>query len=173
MNVDEDTSPTGPSRRSFLFGLGIALNALAAALFAIPVIGYILSPVRRFAWLTWMPLGPLSDFPENQTRLAAYENPFVKPWDGATAKIPCWVRRLTGRSFQVFAINCTHLGCPVRWFQESGLFMCPCHGGVFYSDGRHASGPPPRALYQYEYKVEKGQLWVRAGQLPTLGQPEV
>lgn len=163
----------GPSRRSFLFGFGIALNALAAALFAIPVVGYLLSPVRRFAWLAWMPLGPLVSFPENQTRLASYENPFVKPWDGETAKVPCWVRRLSGESFQVFAINCTHLGCPVRWFEESGLFMCPCHGGAFYADGRHASGPPPRSLYQYEYKIENGQLWVRAGQLPTLGQPEV
>ena len=167
------TPPAGTSRRSFLFLLGVALNAFAAALFAIPVIGYILSPVRRFTWLTWMPLGPLASFPENQTRLAAYQNPFVKPWDGETSKIPCWVRRLTGDSFQVFAINCTHLGCPVRWFQESGLFMCPCHGGAFYADGRHASGPPPRALYQYEYKVEGDQLWIRAGQLPTLGQPEV
>ena len=166
-------APAGPTRRSFLFGLGLALNAVAAALFAIPVVGYLLSPVRRFAWLAWMPLGPVTNFPENQTRLASYENPFVKPWDGETAKIPCWVRRLSGEAFQVFAINCTHLGCPVRWFQESGLFMCPCHGGAFYADGRRASGPPPRSLYQYEYKVEKGQLWVRAGQLPTLGQPEV
>ena len=174
MNAGQNTTPpAGTSRRSFLFGLGVVLNAFAAALFAIPVVGYILSPVRRFTWLAWMPLGALASFPENQTRLAAYRNPFVKPWDGETSKIPCWVRRLTGESFQVFAINCTHLGCPVRWFQESGLFMCPCHGGAFYADGRHASGPPPRALYQYEYKVEGEQLWIRAGQLPTLGQPEV
>jgi nitrite reductase/ring-hydroxylating ferredoxin subunit len=174
MSAAQHTPPAGgTSRRSFLFGLGVALNAFAAALFAIPVVGYILSPVRRFVWLAWMPLGPLASFPENQTRLATYQNPFVKPWDGETSKIPCWVRRLTGESFQVLAINCTHLGCPVRWFQESGLFMCPCHGGVFYADGRHASGPPPRPLYQYEYKIENGQLWIRAGQLPTLGQPEV
>jgi menaquinol-cytochrome c reductase iron-sulfur subunit len=169
----QTTAPAGTSRRSFLFGLGMALNGFAAVLFAIPVVGYILSPVRRFTWLAWVPLGPLTSFPENQTRLAAYQNPFVKPWDGETSKIPCWVRRLTGQSFQVFAINCTHLGCPVRWFQESGLFMCPCHGGAFYADGKHASGPPPRELYQYEYKIEGGQLWIRAGQLPTLGQPEV
>jgi Rieske Fe-S protein len=50
--------------------------------------------------------------------------------------------------------------------------MCPCHGGVFYSDGRHASGPPPRPLYQYKYKVEAGKLWIYAGELPTLGEPE-
>jgi menaquinol-cytochrome c reductase iron-sulfur subunit len=161
-----------PTRRSFLFGLGIALNALAVTLFAIPILGYLLSPLRRFAWLAWIPVGRVTDFPENETRLASYENPFVKPWDGETGKIPCWVRRIGGDSFQVFAINCTHLGCPVRWFQESGLFMCPCHGGVFYADGTRASGPPPRGLYRYDYKVENGQLLIRAGQLPTLGQPQ-
>jgi Rieske Fe-S protein len=81
------------------------------------------------------------------------------------------VRRLDGERFQVFAINCTHLGCPVRWFQESGLFMCPCHGGVFYQDGRHASGPPPRPLYQYEHRIRDGKLEVRGGQIPTLSEP--
>jgi menaquinol-cytochrome c reductase iron-sulfur subunit len=161
------------SRRGFLLGLGLALNAVAATLFAVPVLRYALAPARRLAWLAWIPLGQLTDFPEGQTRLASYENPFVRPWDGETGKIPCWVRRMQGDSFQVFAVNCTHLGCPVRWFEASGLFMCPCHGGAFYADGRRASGPPPRALYQYEYKVEDGKLWVRAGQVPTLGQPEV
>ena len=81
---------------------------------------------------------------------------YTRPWDGATADIPCWVRRIEGEKFQIFAINCTHLGCPVRWFQESHLFMCPCHGGAFYEDGSHASGPPPRGLYEYEYKIEHG-----------------
>jgi menaquinol-cytochrome c reductase iron-sulfur subunit len=169
----ESTAEHLPSRRLFLLRLGIFINAIAVTLFAIPVVKYVLSPVRRFAWLEWIALGKLTDFPEHQTRLAEYVNPFRKPWDGTTAKIPCWVRREAGDDFKVLAINCTHLGCPVRWFAESGLFMCPCHGGVYYSDGRHASGPPPRPLYQYEHKLEAGQLWVRAGQMPTLGQPEV
>jgi menaquinol-cytochrome c reductase iron-sulfur subunit len=160
-----------PSRRVFLLRLGLLFNAIAAILFGIPVIGYLMSPMRRYAWMTWISLGKIEDFPEHQTRLATYRNPYTKPWDGKTANIPCWVRRESGDTFSVFAINCTHLGCPVRWFQESGLFMCPCHGGVFYSDGTRASGPPPRGLYQYSHKVENGQLWVKAGQLPTLGEP--
>ena len=164
-----DTEKT--SRRTFLFSLGIVINSIAVALFAVPILGYVLSPARRFIWLDWIALGPLTDYPENQKRLAEDLNPYRKAWDGATAKLPCWVRRMTGNDFQVFAINCTHLGCPVRWFAESQLFMCPCHGGVFYSDGQHASGPPPRALYQYKYKVDAGQLWIYAGELPTLGKP--
>jgi Rieske Fe-S protein len=159
------------SRRGFLLTFGVVLNAVAAALFAVPVLGFLLSPVRRIAQQAWIPLGGIGEFPEGQTRLATYRNPFTLPWDGETAKIPCWVRRIAGESFQVFAINCAHLGCPVRWFPESGLFMCPCHGGVYYADGSRASGPPPRGLYQYEHKVEAGQLWVRGGELPTLSEP--
>jgi menaquinol-cytochrome c reductase iron-sulfur subunit len=160
----------GPTRRGALLTLGIALNAVVATLLAIPLVGFVLSPARRWSWQQWVSLGPLTDYPENQTRLATYRNPFSRPWDGDTANIPCWVRRVSGEEFHVFAINCTHLGCPVRWFPASGLFMCPCHGGVFYSDGKHASGPPPRPLYQYDHKVESGQLWVRGGQIPTLSE---
>jgi len=46
--------------------------------------------------------------------------------------------------------------------------MCPCHGGVYYEDGSHASGPPPRGLFEYEYTVQNGRLLIEAGQLPTL-----
>jgi menaquinol-cytochrome c reductase iron-sulfur subunit len=170
--VAEPAPPIPPmSRRGFLFGLGLAINAVAAVLFGLPLVGFLLSPARRIAAQAWVALGPLTLFPENQTRLATYRNPFVQAWDGETANVPCWVRRLTGDSFQVFAINCAHLGCPVRWFPESQLFMCPCHGGVYYADGSRASGPPPRGLYEYEYKLADGQLWVRGGELPTLSEP--
>ena len=170
--LTETPPASGISRRSFLFYLGAGLNVIAGALFAIPVVGYVFSSFRqRQPYQSWIALGLVESFPENQTRLATYRNPFTRPWDGATANIPCWVRRQNGETFQVFAINCTHLGCPVRWFEESHLFMCPCHGGAFYEDGSHASGPPPRGLYQYKYKIENGQLWVRGGVLPTLAEP--
>jgi menaquinol-cytochrome c reductase iron-sulfur subunit len=168
----DDRQVAESSRRSFLLRAGLLLNALALAAFAIPVVGYLLSPLRRTVFLKWISLGPVATFPENQTRLAVYTNPFRTPWDGATAEIPCWVRRLDGDSFQVFAINCSHLGCPVRWFPSAELFMCPCHGGTFHADGARASGPPPRALYQYPYKVDGGQLWVRAGEMPVMTAPK-
>jgi nitrite reductase/ring-hydroxylating ferredoxin subunit len=160
------------SRRAFLFKLGILLNGIAAMVVGIPILGYVFSSFRtKSSFDAWIPLGTTEAFPAGQTRLATFKNPFTRPWDGPTEDIPCWVRRVDEGSFQVFAINCTHLGCPVRWFQESHLFMCPCHGGAFYQDGSHASGPPPRGLYQYPYKVENGQLLIHGGQLPTMSQP--
>jgi quinol---cytochrome c reductase iron-sulfur subunit, bacillus type len=174
MCTDVNATPIPPpatSRRGFLFTLGLALNGIAAALVGIPVIGYLVGPVRRRAEQAWISLGPLQSFPAGQTRLATYENPFRVAWDGATANIPCWVRRIDGERFQIFAINCAHLGCPVRWFAQSRLFMCPCHGGVYYEDGSRASGPPPRGLFEYAYQVRDGQLWVRGGQIPTLSEP--
>jgi quinol---cytochrome c reductase iron-sulfur subunit, bacillus type len=168
---DHPCAPSQPSRRGFLFTLGLGLNSVAASLVGIPVIRYILGPVHRRPEQAWISLGPLEKFTEGQTRLAKYENPFRVAWDGATANVPCWVRRVDGRRFQVFAINCAHLGCPVRWFAQSRLFMCPCHGGAYYEDGSRASGPPPRGLFEYAYEVRDGQLWVRGGQIPTLAEP--
>jgi len=162
------------SRRNVLFRLGVLVNGAAAALLAVPIVGYLLAPVRRVGgggYRSWTTLGSLSDFPEGETRLATFHNPSRRPWDGQTADIPCWVRHLEGENFQVFAINCAHLGCPVRWFPQSELFLCPCHGGAYYADGSRASGPPPRALFQYTYKVENGQLMIFGGQLPTLADP--
>jgi Rieske Fe-S protein len=167
-------SPKKVSRRNMLLTLGIALNAVAGALFAVPVVGYVFGPARRKEMkkeLAWITLGPMTQFPEGETRLATYRNPFVRPWDGDTGNIPCWVRRISSDKLQVFAINCAHLGCPVRWYAQSGLFLCPCHGGAYYADGSRASGPPPRGLFEYDYKIEGGELWIKAGQVPTLASP--
>jgi len=166
--------PEGLSRRAMLAKFGLAFDGAVGLILAVPIVRYILSPVireRKPGYDSWLALGPLGQFPEGQTRLATYRNPVVDPSDGETANIPCWVRRVDGEKFQVFAINCAHLGCPVRWFPQSGLFMCPCHGGVYYSDGARASGPPERGLFEYRYKVEQGNLLIQAGQMPTTGSP--
>jgi Rieske Fe-S protein len=161
----------GSTRRGFLFKVGIGVNVVAGTLLALPLVGYVFSSFRRGRPEKWISLGQISGFPAGTTRLATYRNPGTRPWDGKTGDLPCWVRSIGGGKFQVFAINCAHLGCPVRWFAQSRLFLCPCHGGVYYEDGSRASGPPPRGLYQYDYKIENGELLVKGGFIPTLAQP--
>src|SRR5215471_17695043 len=107
------------SRRGFFMKLGILFNVLAATVLAVPIVGYLFSSITRGranGYLSWVSLGNLSEFPEGETRLATFQNPYVMPTDGKTADTACWVRRIAGEQFQVFAVNCAHLGCPVRWF---------------------------------------------------------
>ena len=162
------------SRRGFLMKLGILFNAFAGMVVVVPIVGFLLSSVTRGrtnGYLSWVPLGSVDEFPDGETRLATFRNPNVMPTDGKTVDTACWVRHIAGDQFQVFAIDCAHLGCPVRWFPQSGLFMCPCHGGVYYRDGSRASGPPERGLFQYPYQVRDGVVTIQAGELPTPGDP--
>src|ERR1700685_1803626 len=163
----------GISRRAALVKLGMFLNGIVGAALAVPIVRYLLSPVireRKNGYESWLSLGGLEQFRAGQTRLATYKNPVVNAWDGETGDIACWVRNVDDRTFQVFAINCAHLGGPVRWFPQSSLFLCPCHGGAYYQDGSRASGPPERGLFQYHYKIENGKLLIRAGEMPTPGR---
>jgi menaquinol-cytochrome c reductase iron-sulfur subunit len=168
------TLPDDISRRRMLMKLGIFFNGIVAAILAAPIVRYLLSPVvrnRRIKNEDWLPVGSIDQYPAGETRLATFRNVDTQPWDGKTAESVCWVRRIDERTFQVFAINCAHLGCPVRWFPQSGLFMCPCHGGVYYQDGSRASGPPERGLFEYPYRIADGKLHIKAGGLPTPGNP--
>jgi Rieske Fe-S protein len=169
-----------PGRRSFFKWLTYGLGALAGLAAGVPFLGYLLG--ARKAPVKWVPLGPVTNFPLNQTRLVDFDNPLRQPWDGIVARTGVYVRyegedekekdEAKKHKFLVLAVNCAHLGCPVSWFQESGLFMCPCHGGVYYASGERASGPPPRGLFHCVYQVTKVRgalhLEVQAPHYPTL-----
>jgi Rieske Fe-S protein len=159
-------------RRSFLAWITYGIGAIAAVLLATPLVAYFCGALRR-SETSWVNLGPLSKFPHNETRLAPFTNPMSQPWDGMAAEMGVYVRYL-GKDqsqqdqFLVFAMNCAHLGCPVSWFPQSGLFMCPCHGGVYYEDGERASGPPTRGLFKCVWRITNGELEVQSPHLPTL-----
>ena len=175
MQATAELPPANPesahhSRRAFLFKLSLLLNGAVGAALAVPLVGYILGPAWRNGGTigAWVPLGAVDSFPVGETRFAQFRSPTARPDDGDTAKVACWVRRVSDQKFQVFAINCAHLGCPVRWFAQSHLFLCPCHGGAYYEDGSRASGPPERGLFEYNYQISGNQLIIHAGDMPTL-----
>src|ERR1700739_4210847 len=112
------------SRRQSLLKIAAAFNGVVGVLLGIPIVRYVLSPVRKDEG-SWIPLGTLDQFPAGETRLATFRSPFSTPSDAERAELPCWVRNVDGSKFQVFAINCARRVCPVRWFPQSRLFMCP------------------------------------------------
>lgn len=167
--LSAEAETTIVSRRWLLLKASIAFNGVVGLALAYPIIRFFCYPVRPDKdFKSWVSLGSLNAFPVGETRLAYYKSPFARALDGQTDNTACYVRRISANEVQVFAVNCAHLNCPVRWFPESQLFMCPCHGGVYYADGSYASGPPPRGLFNYEWKIDNGELHILAGQIPTL-----
>ena len=168
---NHNPSGTAPGRRTFLQWLTYGLCAVAALILGIPLLGYFLGVRKRK--VLWVTLDEVNNFPLNETRLKTFDNPLRQPWDGMTAFTGVYVRYLgeddqRSPQFHVWAVNCAHLGCPVTWFPQSGLFMCPCHGGVYHDDGERASGPPPRGLFRCAWRVQNGRLEVQAPHYPTL-----
>lgn len=154
------------SRRSFLIKLSLWLSALPATLVAVPILSALLGPLLEKQTQKWRSVGTLNEFPVGTTKLVSFINADPLPWAGTTAKSAAWLRRESEGSFVAFSANCTHLGCPVRWEEKAGLFMCPCHGGVYYKNGDVAAGPPPKALVRYQVRINKNEVEIKTAPLP-------
>ncbi len=146
--------------------MSLALAGIGASVVGIPVVGFLIAPLFSTQKTAWRAVGKVDDFKEGTTTEVAFEDASPLPWGGVSAKTAAWLRRESGERFTAFAINCTHLGCPVRWEPTATLFLCPCHGGVYYGDGHVAAGPPPSPLPKYPVRVQGGQVEVLAGPLP-------
>jgi menaquinol-cytochrome c reductase iron-sulfur subunit len=133
--------------------VSLGLSGLAAAVVGVPILAYLLSPLLRPAPNQWRDLGLVQNFNIGSTVEVSFNEPSPLPWAGQTAQTAVWLRRTGENSFTAFGLNCTHLGCPVNWRPDAELFLCPCHGGVYYADGSVAGGPPPRPLLQYSVRI--------------------
>ncbi len=154
------------SRRQFFARISIGLGAVGAALIGIPFIGFILAPLLQQGPQIWRSVGSVDQFKVGETVEVSFTDPSPLPWAGITAQTAAWLRRESEQQFTAFAVNCTHLGCPVRWLSDANLFMCPCHGGVYYKDGRVAAGPPPKPLPTYNVRVQDGQVQILTRPIP-------
>jgi menaquinol-cytochrome c reductase iron-sulfur subunit len=158
---------TGSSRRRFLSYLTGLLMAAIGIIMAIPALLYILSPLRRRPGTggeaAFQDIGRLSDIPAERWSLVSLEIVQGDGWKKTRVRHAVWVHR-RGEGGQVIAVLspiCPHLGCPINWQPDQSQFFCPCHGGIFDSNGWHTGGPPPRSMDPLEFEVRAGRLLVR------------
>jgi menaquinol-cytochrome c reductase iron-sulfur subunit len=162
----QEVPPELVARRRFLARISVGLGAVGGVALGAPLVGFVVAPLGRGVPRTFVRVGKVSDFRVGETVEVTFVDTSPLPWAGVTANTGAWLRRVSEDRFVAFAINCAHLGCPVRWLPEARLFMCPCHGGVYYEDGSVAAGPPPHALSQYIVRVQGEEVQIRAEPIP-------
>ncbi len=162
---DEPAASVTPERRRFLARVCYGAGASCAGL-VVPAAGFVLSPLWRKPPAVWRTVGKLADFKIGETTNVTLVDASPLPWAGITAHTAAWLRRTGESEFIAFSVNCAHLGCPVRWMPGANLFMCPCHGGVYYEDGSVAAGPPPHGLWRYPARVDGADVQVHAEPVP-------
>jgi menaquinol-cytochrome c reductase iron-sulfur subunit len=154
------------ARRQLLGKMSIAVGCAGGAALAVPLVGFIVAPLFGDQPREWREVGGIESVKIGETVAVVFTDASPLPWAGVTAKTAAWLRRMSENEFEAFSVNCAHLGCPVRWLPDARLFMCPCHGGVYYEDGSVAAGPPPHGLTKYPCRVKDGRVEIRTDPIP-------
>jgi menaquinol-cytochrome c reductase iron-sulfur subunit len=155
------------NRRTAFAVAGQALGGLAGAAVLLPAIGFAMAPLFEEEGNDWQAVGPLSNFNGETYKpvtLTVVEN------IGEAGKTTAYVRQSTGDDeregedgYVAISTRCAHLGCPVRFVQSAGNFICPCHGGVYDFDGKVIGGPPVRPLDRFQTRVSEDGRQVEVG----------
>lgn len=159
MRSSEDAFVTQPlTRRAFLRGMIAGLGSVIALVLGGSGLGYILAPGFQKKEEDWVDLGPVAGIPLGRPVHLEFVQRRRDAWMTTERRSSAWVFTSDGKEFAVFDPRCTHLGCPYRWDDQQRRFLCPCHAAVFDLTGQVVTGPPPRPLDRYPYRVAGGRL---------------
>jgi menaquinol-cytochrome c reductase iron-sulfur subunit len=175
------------TRSRFLEASTLGVGAAIGAIVTLPVVGFMVLPAFTDIEEDEADLGPIENFPEDEYVIATYlSNPSV----GEVTRRTAFVRNngptdAGEPSFTILYSRCVHLGCPV---QPNGpidedsrqeidgvelrpvlaqSFGCPCHGGLYDSEGNRQAGPPVRSMDRYTLSIKNGRLVL--GELYAVG----
>jgi Rieske Fe-S protein len=153
------------TRRRLMTGTAHLAGAVAASAFALPALGFALGPVFEKKEQHWQAVGAPADF-DAKTYLPRVIT--IVDGIGQAGKSTVYVRKRDPsidvekadqyNQFIAISTRCMHLGCPVRFVEAAGRFICPCHGGVYNFRGEVDGGPPVRPLDRFYTRVRNGQL---------------
>jgi Rieske Fe-S protein len=149
------------NRRKAFTVVGQAVGGVAVLGVALPAIGFAVAPIFERGEALWETVGPTDRFTSDTYRPVVFT---IVEGIGEAGKTTAYVRqgdpKLGEESSDYVALStrCAHLGCPVKFVQAAGNFICPCHGGVYDFEGKVIGGPPVRPLDHFQTRVRNGQV---------------
>jgi Rieske Fe-S protein len=74
-------------------------------------------------------------------------------------------------ALNVFAVNCSHLGCSINFVTSPVHFACPCHGSQFSVGGQVTHGPALYPLSRLTWKMggQPNQIAISGVELKGIG----
>ncbi len=136
---------------AILATIGSILGGILGSIFALPAFAR-----RQEEWLTVGDLDKLSETPQRFDLVYTQR----QGWYQEQRAEVLYAYRKDGNPV-VLSSTCTHLGCTVRWDSDSAQFHCPCHGGVYDSEGEVLVGPPERPLARPEVRIEGERILIQ------------
>jgi quinol---cytochrome c reductase iron-sulfur subunit, bacillus type len=149
-------------RRAFTVAVQ-AIGGVAGAAVVLPAVGFAIAPIFHRGKERWEAVGQVDDFTADSYKQVVFT---LVPGIGEAGKTTAYVRRGTQELnedpevFIAISSRCAHVGCPVRFVQASGNFICPCHGGVYDFEGKRIGGPPVRPLDRFQTRIRGGKVEV-------------
>jgi Rieske Fe-S protein len=151
------------TRRQALTKVSGALGTAAGALIVLPAIGFAIAPQLSRPDESWEAVGPTDRFVRGTYRPVVFT---IVPGIGEAGKTTAYVRAADPNppfnepngTYVALSTRCAHVGCPVKFVEAAGNFICPCHGGVYDFQGKEIGGPPVRPLDRFQTRVRKGQV---------------
>jgi menaquinol-cytochrome c reductase iron-sulfur subunit len=149
------------TRRKVFTVAGQAIGGAAGMVIILPALGFSVAPIFDKPEETWQAVGSVDEFsPEtyNSRVITIVEG------IGEAGKTTVYVRQGSAEldedpeGYIAVSTRCAHLGCPVRFYQAAGNFICPCHGGVYDFQGKVSGGPPVRPLDRFQTRVSGDQV---------------
>ncbi len=149
------------NRRQFAKIVLVSVGTFITAVIGLPAVAYVIYPATTTQETdSWIPLGPLAEYPIGQPTLFNFTRSTVNGWEKTVNSYGAYVVRYSETAYKVFSNVCTHLSCRVNWREGETDFHCPCHDGVLRYRGQGRRWSPPRPLDEYETKVEDGNLFI-------------
>ena len=153
------------TRRRFMTGTVHLTGLIGTAAIILPSLGFALGPMFEKHPEPWQAVGAVDEFD------AATYVPkviVIVAGIGQAGKSTVYVRKRDPKidtepqdqynQFVAISTRCMHLGCPVRFVEAAGRFICPCHGGVYNFRGEVDGGPPVRPLDRFYTRTRNGQV---------------
>jgi menaquinol-cytochrome c reductase iron-sulfur subunit len=156
------------TRGEFLSLTTVGLGAMIGGVIGVPATAYLLAPVTKESTFEPVFLGPVDNFTSEQkfdpTPATFIEDSANRATSSGLAYVHYTGQKNTDwhaedAMFVIFSNRCMHLGCPIA--ATPGGFQCPCHGGVYDTNGERTGGPPIRSLDRFQWEIRKGsELWI-------------